>query len=265
MLEPHGDLAHHTLDVGGLANTLVGEMVPVGTTEPQVVANPERKRGGASTEERTMRAWKSPLLSAFNKYAHELREELRALGTMSGAEVEKEIGDRWKSMNEVEKKQKIEDAREEQAKLLANCPLDANGQPIISEALLGRPGKKRKKGKQSLYGDNKLKVFRDMTGIKFDAVVDGEFDVGYFFTARAKEPGFGVLRGIFFKQHTKLASMMAPPEGEGAAGAPSTAIQVLDQTMGPTPTAEEVMTGDAGIPELTVSSGMVSGLDVNVT
>ena len=59
-----------------------------------------------------------------------------------------------------------------------------------------------------------------MTGIKFDAVVDGEFDVGYFFTARAKEPGFGVLRGIFFKQHTKLASMMAPPEGEGAAGAP---------------------------------------------
>lgn len=261
MLEGHGDLAHHTLDVGGLANTLVGEMVSVGTTEPQV-ATPERKRGGASTEERTMRAWKSPLLSAFNKYAHELREELRALGTMSGGEVEKTIGDRWKAMKEAEKKQKIEEAREDQAKLLANCPLDANGQPIVSEALLGRPGKKRKKGKQSLYGDNKLKVFRDMTGVKFDAVVDGEFDVGYFFTARAKEPGFGVLRGIFFKQHSKMSSMMAPPED--VADAPTAAIQVVEQDVGPTPTAEEVMTGDAGIPELTVSGSLVTGLDVNV-
>jgi hypothetical protein len=41
-------------------------------------------------------------------------------------------------MKEAEKKQKIEEAREDQAKLLANCPLDANGQPIVSEALLGR-------------------------------------------------------------------------------------------------------------------------------
>lgn len=66
----------HTLDVSGLGGGLgmVGEMVPVGHTEAvmhhnPVPATPEGKRRGASTEERTLRAMKSPNLFAFNKYA----------------------------------------------------------------------------------------------------------------------------------------------------------------------------------------------------
>lgn len=254
-MEGHGDLSHHTLDVGGLATTLVGEMVPVGTTEPQAVPTPDRKRGGASTEERTLRAMKSPLLASFNKFAAQLREELRALGTMSGAEVEKVIGDRWKGMDEGEKTIKIEEARAEQAKMLASCPLDANGQPILTEALLNRPGKKRKKGKHAGFGESKAKIYRDMTGVKFDAVVDGEFDVGYFFTARAKEAGFGVLRGVFFKQHNKMSSMMAP----AIEPPPQSSQQQMMTAAALAQTAEEVMAGDAGIPELSVSE-----LDVNV-
>lgn len=96
----------------------------------------------------------------------------------------------------------------------------------------------------AVFGENSNKIFPDMTGVRFDAVVDGEFDVGYFFTAKAKEPGFGVLRGIFFKQHNKMASMMAAPDP------PS--LSMLD-----TQHDEEHSMGYAKMPELNVG---VSGL-----
>mmetsp|Transcript_30912 Transcript_30912/g.42838 ORF Transcript_30912/g.42838 Transcript_30912/m.42838 type:complete len:234 (+) Transcript_30912:283-984(+) len=175
---------------------------------------PDSKKTGASTEERTLRAIKSPNLFAFNQFAMTLRAELRAGCTMSGAEVEKEIGARWAGMDSCERSARVEAARQEQTRLLAMCPTDHNGHPLLDPHLFfGGSGKKRKKYKGTGLRNNDLRrtAFTDMTGLRFDAVVDGEFDVGYFFTAKAREPGHGILRGILFKTEQKMGEVSIEP------------------------------------------------------
>jgi len=159
----------------------------------------------SSTIERTLRApMKSPILLAFNLFAANHREELRALGTMTGADVEKTIGERWKGMRKDDKDASVKLAQEQQEQL-KDLPFGAFSPDGIIR------NKKRKKSKCT--GEKPLKMYKDLTGMQFEAVVDGEFDSGFFLTA--KVAGCNALRGVLFKDAFRMGRMMGPPSFEG--------------------------------------------------
>lgn len=172
------------------------------STEPSAVVSAggglssEKKR--ENTIERALRGRvKSPILLAFNLFAAELRDELRKTGLMTGAEVEKVIGEKWKSMPKEEKDPLVENARLQQAKIIAQYPA---GIPEDLES--HRPNKKRKKssGRVASSGSETiaqgLSPRSQLVGQTFEGVVDGMFDIGYFLTVKI---GDKLLRGLMFR------------------------------------------------------------------
>jgi hypothetical protein len=68
---------------------------------------------------------------------HELREELRALGTMSGGEVEKTIGDRWKGTYDRSLRHRVHKLSESTKHAGAGCngrsPMKTSGRLLVQK------------------------------------------------------------------------------------------------------------------------------------
>ncbi|KAK3285430.1 hypothetical protein CYMTET_6966 [Cymbomonas tetramitiformis] len=212
------------------------------STEPSAVASAggalssEKKR--ENTIERALRGRvKSPILLAFNLFAAELRDELRKTGLMTGAEVEKVIGEKWKSMPKEEKDPLVENARLEQAKIIAQYPAGIPDDPESH-----RPNKKRKKssGRMAASGSETIAQGAppqaQLVGQSFDGVVDGMFDIGYFLTVKI---GDKLLRGLVFRgsdtcapnpdeMAAKTTLPAADADGCAASGSEASALALAD-------------------------------------